>query len=139
MALAVGDDDGLKDGLQHGVGELKLHLLAARFGIPQLTQANSDPAQLAGDHAPLHAMLQIALGDALCIASQHVERPQHKENRRHLHEQCRHNHKESKSKLPGCLQRSVRNGHQAHREAAEEHATENESLSKVEHDRYPYP
>ena len=31
VALAVGDDDGLEDGLQHGVGELKLHLACGRL------------------------------------------------------------------------------------------------------------
>ena len=79
VALAVGDDDGLKDGLQHGVGELKLHLPAAGLGVAQVAQADRDAVQFAGDDAevvaaaPLHAVLQVALGDLLCVAGQHVD------------------------------------------------------------------
>ena len=83
VSLAVGDDDGLKDGLQHGVGELKLHLAAAGLGVAQFAQPDRDAAQLAGEHAevvaaaPLHAMLQIALRDAMRIAGQRADGAQH--------------------------------------------------------------
>ena len=82
MALAVGDDDGLEDGLQHGIGELKLHLPAAGLGIPQIAHAYSHAIQFAGNHTeivaavPFCAVLEIALRDFLCIAGQHLDRQQ---------------------------------------------------------------
>lgn len=40
VALAVGDDDGFKDGLEDRVGELELHLAAAHFGFAELAEAD---------------------------------------------------------------------------------------------------
>jgi len=51
MPLAVGHNDRLKDRLQHGVGELVLHLAASGFGVAQLAQPHRHPVQLAGDYA----------------------------------------------------------------------------------------
>ncbi len=97
LSLAVGHDDGLEDGLQHGVGELKLHLAAPGLGFPQLAQPDGDAVQLSGDHAeavaaaPLHAVLQVALGDPAGVAGQQADGPQHKVDGRHRdHRRSRH-------------------------------------------------
>ena len=143
MAFAVGNDDGLKYRLKHGVGELKLHLPPASLGVAQLPQPHGNPVQLAGDHAkavaaaPVNAMLKIPLGNAMRIARQILNRPQHKENRGcHDHHRNRANGIRQ-AELPGRSQRPMRGDHQAHGQAAEEHTTENQSLGKIEHVRFP--
>ena len=46
VPFGVGDDDGLKDGLEHRVGKLELHLAAAGFGVAQVAQAHGDAIHL---------------------------------------------------------------------------------------------
>ena len=43
----------------------------------------------------------------------------------------------AKRELPGRSQRPMRGDHQAHGQAAEQHAAENQSLGKIEHVRSP--
>ncbi len=85
VAFGVGDDDGLKDGLEHGVGELKLHLAASGFGFAQVAQTNGNAVQFGGDDAkavaadPGGAVLQVALRDPVGIARQGMDGPQDSE------------------------------------------------------------
>ena len=123
VALAVGHNDGLKDGLQHRVGELKLHLPASSLRVPQLAQPYRDPVQFGGDHAkvvvaaPLHPVLQVSLGDSVRIAGQHVNRPQNKIDGAQFNQQCGNDEDVRQCGLPRCRQGAVRNSHQSHREA----------------------
>ena len=143
MAFAVGHDNGLKNRLQHRVGELKLHLPPAGLGVAQFAQPHRNPVQLAGDHAkavaaaPFHAVFKISLGNAMRIARQALNRPQHKENRGRRNHHRGHAYRVRQMQLPGGSQRAVRGNHQAHGQAAEEHTTENQSLGKIEHVRFP--
>ena len=139
MPLSVGHDDGLEDGLQHGVGELKLHLAASGLGVAQFAQPDRDPVQLAGNNAeivaaaPLHTVLQVALGNSVGIASQHADGSQNEIYGPHLnHHRCE-DEDVCDSGLSRCRQSAVRGSHQPHCQAGKQHAAENQSLGKVEH------
>ena len=143
VAFAVGHDNGLKDRLQHGVGELKLHLPPSSFGVAQFAQPDRNAVQFAGEDAkavaaaPVDAMLQIALGDAMRIARQALNRPQDEDNRDRGDKDGGQAERAGERELPGSPQRAARGKDQARRKAAEEHTAENQSLGKVEHVRYP--
>ncbi len=82
-------------------------------------------------------MFQVALGNAVRIARQRVDGPQHKEDGRRCNHDRSHDHRVGQMKLPCRRQRFVRDGHQPHRQAGEEHTAENQSLGKVKHGRCP--
>ena len=134
VPFAVGHDDRLEDGLQHRVGELKLHLTASGLGVAQLAQPHRDPVQFAGDHpevvaaAPLRTVLQIALGDSAGVLRQHVDRPQNKIDDSHS-DQCQNRQEYARQlELPGRAQGAVRGRHQPCRKTGKQHTAENQSL-----------
>ena len=84
VAFAVGDDDGLKDGLEDSVGELELHLASASLCVAEFTQTNGESVEFGGENAegivtgPLDAMVEVALGDAAGITGEVVDGAQNK-------------------------------------------------------------
>src|SRR5438477_809905 len=95
MAFCVGDNDGLEDGLEYRVRELKLHLPAASFGIAQFAKADGNAVQFGSDDAeavtaaPFDAMLEIAARDFDSITGQDADGMQHEHDGSYFHQDKR--------------------------------------------------
>ena len=139
VSLAVGHDDGLKNRLQHGVRKLKLHLPASRFGIAQLAQAHRNAVQLAGDHAeivaaaPIHAVFQISFCNVFRIARQHANGAQNKKQRADANHDRRNCENDAEPTLSRRVERRSSDECQSHREGGQQNASENQTLSEIQH------
>jgi len=139
VALGVCDDDGLEDGLQNGVRELKLHLAVAGFGFVKITQPGGHAVQFGGDNAkavvafPDGSVFHVALGDSAGVTRQLANREQRDRDGAHSCTNCRNRQHPRKRRMACCGQGPMGGNGQPDRQPGEQRAPCNQPLRQVQH------